>query len=334
MSKRMTRGSRLTYGLIAVGALLLSATASAQTNEDRAYVSFSLARGTAIGSGGGKLANWRQWDLRMPLPPVFLGKTIIVPSLAYETRWLALEPQGVLVGRDEDDLGRRFHRIQLGLTVVRPLAPRWLMFAGVSSTARTDFRSSFDVGMDMSWVGYAMANYLIGGDPGMRLMFGAVVMWPFNVLPVIPIVGFSYRKGPYVVELGLPRLTLLRKFGDGLELGVAGMFDQQVFHARMPDDGQALGAHFVRETSLHFGPTANVRLGGGTVWLSTSVGLDVLNDFALLDRDRKALELGASSTRPAPFLRVALNWRPPRPASKVPVPSVAPEQDTPDAPAR
>jgi hypothetical protein len=315
---RLTRSSR---GAAAVCALLLSVSASAQTSEDRAYVSYSLARGTAIGSDGGKLDTWNQLDLRLPLPPVFLGKTIVVPSLAYETRWLALEPRGTLAGLDEDVLGRRFHRLQLGLTVVRPLAPRWLLFAGASGIARTDFRNAFDVGMDMSWVGYAMANYLIGGDPGMRLMFGLVVLWPFNVLPVIPMVGFTYRKGAYVVELGLPRLTLLRKFGDGLELGLTGAFDQQVFHARLPGDGQALGAHFVQETSMHVGPTANVRLGGGSVWLSTSVGLDLLNDFALLDGDRERLSLGGSSTRAAPFVRVAVNWRPPRRMPKAPEPS-------------
>ena len=314
-------GFRGAGGLVALCALLLSVTASAQTSEDRAYVSYSLARGTSIGSEGGKLDNWRQLDLRLPLPPVFLGKTILVPSLAYETRWLALEPRGVLAGREEDELGRRFHRLQLGLTVVRPLAPRWLLFAGAMGNARTDFRSSFDVGMDMSWVGYAMANYLIGGDPGLRLMFGLVVLYPFNLLPVIPLVGFTYRKGDYVVELGIPRLFLLRRFGEGLELGLNATFDQQIFRARLPADGQALGAHFVRETSLHVGPTANIRLGGGSVWLSTSAGLDLLNDFALLDRERETLQLGASSTRPTPFVRVAVNWRPPRRMPKAPEPS-------------
>lgn len=303
---------------MALGALLLCATARAQTTEDRAYVSFSAARGTAIGSEGGKLDTWRQWDLRLPLPPAFLGRTVLVPSLAYETRWLALEPRGFVAGREEDELGRRFHRIQLGLTVVRPLAPRWLLFAGASGIARTDFRSAFDPGMDTSWVGYVLANYLIGGDPGLRLMFGVVALWPMNVLPVIPIVGFTYRKDPYIVELGLPRLVLLRKFGNDVELGLTGVFDQQVFHARLPEDGQALGARYVRETSLHFGPTANFRLGGGTLWLSTSLGLDLLNDLALLDKDRDRLELGLDSTRPAPFFRVAMNWRPPRPARQAP----------------
>ncbi|WP_224244727.1 hypothetical protein [Hyalangium gracile] len=304
--------SSRSFGWAVAVALLLAVPASAQTSEDRAYVGFSLARGTAIGTAGGKLHDRALVDLRVPLLPLFMGKFILVPSVGFETHWLGLETQGPVEHLPETELRRRFYRVQLGLTLIRPLNPRWMLIAGTLGSTRTDFGRPFELGMDTSWVGYAMASYKIGGDPGRRLMFGLVALWPFDVLPVIPMVGFTYRKEPYIVEIGVPRLTLLRQFGDGLELGLVGVFDQQVFHARLPEETWAQGAYYVRATSLRFAPTLNVRLGSGGLWLSSSVGLDFLNDHALLDRHRDRLELGRIPTRPAPYARMSLSWRPPR----------------------
>ncbi|WP_426732816.1 DUF6268 family outer membrane beta-barrel protein [Myxococcus faecalis] len=296
--------------------LVFAGAGSAQTTEDRAYVGITVARGTRIGSQGGRLEERHQLDLRLPLPPLFLGKTVLVPSFGYETRFMGLERRGPLADVSEEDLSRRFHRFSLGLTVIRPLAPRWMLISGVSANPRTDFKSSFDVGLDTSWAGFAMANYLMGGDPDVRLTFGLVALYPFDATPVIPMVAFTYRKGAYILELGLPRLTAMLKVGDGLELGLSAMFDQQVFRTRLPEGSQDLAARYVRETALRAGPTVNTRLGGSSLWLSTSLGLDFLNDYALLDRNRDRVELGMlQSTGPAPYLRVSLGWRPPKRAA-------------------
>ncbi|WP_426753930.1 hypothetical protein [Myxococcus sp. Y35] len=296
--------------------LLLANASAAQSMEDRAYIGITTARGTRIGTQGGRLDDRQQLDLRLPLPPVFLGRTVLVPSLGYETRWMGLEQRGPLANVSEEDLGRRFHRFNLGLTLIRPLAPRWMLLSGVSANTHTDFKSALDFGLDTTWVGFAMANYLIGGDPGVRLTFGLVALYPFDVTPIIPMMAFTYRKGPYILELGLPRLTAMLKVGEGLELGLSGMFDQQVFRPRLPEGGQQLNARYVRETALRVGPTVNARLGGGSLWLSTSLGFDFLNDYTLLDRNRDRLELGShQSTGPAPYLRVSLGWRPPKRAA-------------------
>ncbi|WP_224373030.1 hypothetical protein [Hyalangium versicolor] len=303
-------------GLVVASALLLASAACAQTSEDRAYIGISVGRGTAIGTQGGKLDERWQLDLRLPLPPVFLGKSILLPSLGFETYRFGLEQQGVLANVPENQLSRSFYRLQLGLSLIRPVTPRWLIIAGAVGSTRTDFRGSFDPGMDTTWVGYAMANYKIGGDPDKKLTFGLVALWPFDFTPVIPMLSFVYRKEGYIVELGVPRFTLLRKIGDTLELGLIGVFEQQVFHALLPEEGRALGAYYVRSTSLRFAPTANIRLGSGSLWLNTSIGLDVLNDHALLDKHRDPLNLGNNPTRPAPYARLTLSWRPPRPTPR------------------
>ncbi|WP_220137872.1 hypothetical protein [Myxococcus llanfairpwllgwyngyllgogerychwyrndrobwllllantysiliogogogochensis] len=300
-------------GALLACALLFAQTAGAQTTEDRAYVGVTFARGTEIGSQGGRLDERKQLELRLPLPPVFLGRTVLVPSFGYETRFMGLEQHGPLADVAEEKLGRQFHRFQLGLTLIRPLTPRWMLVTGAVANTRTDFKSSFDFGLDTSWAGFAMANYLIGGDPDVRLTFGLVALYPFDATPVVPMIAFAYRKGPYILEVGLPRLAMLYKVGDGLELGITGMFDQQVFRSRIPYDEQGPRPHYIRETALRFGPTVNARLGNGNLWVSSSIGLDFLNDYALLDKDRDRVELGLlQSTGPAPYLRVSLGWRPPR----------------------
>ncbi|WP_338868975.1 hypothetical protein [Myxococcus stipitatus] len=302
------------HGVLLTCGLLFAAAVKAQTMEDRAYVGFTFARGTDIGSRGGSLDERQLLDLRLPLPPVFLGKTVLVPSVGYETRFMGLERKGLLADMPEDEaLSRRFHLLQLGLSVIRPLSPRWMMVMGATASTRTDFQSPYDFGLDTTWAGYAMASYLVGGDPGVRVTFGLVALYPFDISPVIPMATFVYRKGPYILELGLPRLAMLLKVGEGLELGFTGAFDQQVFRTRMPQAPLGPRAHYVRETQLRFGPTVNTRLGGGNLWVSSSIGLDLLNDYALLDRNRERVDLEMlRSTRPAPFLRVSLGWRPPR----------------------
>lgn len=302
------------HGVLLTCGLLFAASANAQTLEDRAYVGFTFARGTDIGSRGGSLAERQLLDLRLPLPPLFLGKTVLVPSVGYETRFMGLERKGLLADVPEDEtLSRRFHLLQLGLSLIRPLSPRWMMVMGVTASTRTDFQSPYDFGLDTTWAGYGMASYLIGGDPGVRVTFGLVALYPFDISPVIPMATFVYRKGPYILELGLPRLAMLLKVGDGLELGLTGAFDQQVFRTRMPQAPQGPKAHYVRETQFRIGPTLNTRLGGGNLWLSSSIGLDVLNDYALLDRNRERVDSEMlRSTRPAPYLRVSLGWRPPQ----------------------
>ncbi|MBU8896403.1 hypothetical protein KRR26_12345 [Corallococcus sp. M34] len=308
--------------LAACVALLVASAARAQSSEDRAYLGYTVSRGTSIGSTGWRIDERPQLELRLPLPAAFLGKLILLPSLGYEGHLLGVSQE---LGSG-DTHSRSFHRIQLGLTLIRPLSPRWMVMGGVTGSTRTDFHSAFDPALDTSWAGYAMASYLIGGDPGMRLSFGLVALWPFDRTPIFPMVGFTYRKGPYLVELGVPRLTLMRTLGDGLELGLTGAFEQSVSHVQL-EQAAGFGAVYVRETSLRFAPTANVRLGGN-VWLGTSVGLDFLNDFALLDRDRKRLDLGALHTGPAPYVRLLLSWRPPRrmPATAgTPAPGLRPE---------
>lgn len=289
---------------LAASVVLCAGVAGAQTLQDRATVGFSFSHGTSLDSRVGTLEQRRQWDLRLPLPPVVLGRTYLVPSLGYETRRLGLERWG-----DAEDLSRSFHRIQLGLTLIRPLAPRWLLVVGATAGTRTDFRGPFDVGADMTWVGYAMASYMIGGDPGLRLSFGIVALWPDSPIPVLPMASFVYNKGPYIAELGLPRVNLLRRLGDGLEVGFVASYERQSFHGRMGVEAERAGVHYLRETSVRVAPTANIRVGK-ELWLHSAVGFVVLNGFDVLDRDRDRIDVAGLGASPAPYVRLALGWRP------------------------
>lgn len=301
---------------LAVALVLFSVQALAQTQADRLYVGYSVSGGSTLDSGRARLDERRQLELRVPLPPVVLGRTYLLPSLGYETKWLGMQlplTGGEGVGRDE--VGRRFHRIQLGLTLIRPVAPRWLFIAGVMGSTRTDFQTSFSFGMDTSWVGYAMASHQLGDEPGFAVTFGLVALWPVDSLPVIPIANVSYRRGPYILEVGLPRLTLLRKLGDTVELGVVGGFEQQALRARFDPVAPNLGAHYLRETLVRVAPTVNVHLGRD-VWLSSAVGLTLVNNLALLDRQRDNLDIQGLGAGPVPYARVLLGWRPPPPRAR------------------
>ncbi|WP_199728866.1 hypothetical protein [Corallococcus sp. CA053C] len=299
---------------LAVLLALFSVPALAQTQADRLYVGYSISSGGTLDAGRTRLDERRQLDLRVPLPPVVLGRTYLLPSLGYETRWLGVELSRP-GGAGEDAVGRRFHRIQLGLTLIRPVAPRWLFIAGVMGSTRTDFQSSFSMGMDTSWVAFAMANHQLGDEPGISLTFGLVALWPFDSLPVIPMASLNYRRGPYVLEVGLPKLTLLRKLGETVEVGFVGGFEQQVLHTRFESGVKELGAHYVRESVVRAAPTVNVHLGRD-LWLSSAVGLTLINDFALLDRQRDNLNIPGLGAGPTPYARVVLGWRPAPPQAK------------------
>ncbi|RKG65305.1 hypothetical protein D7W79_38045 [Corallococcus exercitus] len=298
-------------GCWAVAALLLGSSARAQTQADRLYLSYGLSGGGSLEAGGVHVRERRNLELRVPLPPLVLGRTYLLPSVGYETRWIGADVPDVGPGPVE----RRFHRIQLGLTAIRPLAPRWLLVTGVMASTRTDFRSSFDLSLDTSWVAFAMANHQLGDAPGFGLTFGVVALWPFDKLPVVPMLSLTYNRGPYILEVGLPRLTLLRKLGDTVELGFVGALDMQVLRTRFEPELQAMGASYLRETQVRVGPTVNVHLGRD-LWLSSSVGLSLINDYALLDRQRDSLEVPGLDMGPAPYGRVVLGWRPGRPRAK------------------
>ncbi|MBN8231977.1 hypothetical protein JYK02_31125 [Corallococcus macrosporus] len=308
---RAVRGCLQVLGCWAVAALLLGSSAQAQTQADRLYLSYGLSGGGSLDAGGVHIRERRSLELRVPLPPVVVGRTYLLPSVGYETRWMGADVPEVEPGPVE----RQFHRIQLGLTVVRPVAPRWLVVAGVSGNTRTDFKSSFDLSLDTSWVAFAMASHQLGDTPGFGVTFGVVALWPFDTLPVIPILNLTYNRGPYVVEVGLPRLTLLRKLGDTVELGLVGALDMQVLRTRFEPELRAAGASYLRETQVRVGPTVNVHLGRD-LWLSSSVGLSLINDYALLDRERDSLKVPGLDMGPAPYGRVVLGWRPGRPQAK------------------
>ncbi|NOK20973.1 hypothetical protein HMI50_28520 [Corallococcus carmarthensis] len=302
--------------------LLVGPRVLAQTQADRLYLGVSLAGGGRLADGAVHVEERHNIELRVPLPPVVVGRTYLLPSVGYETRWLGanlLRPEGP----GDDSLERRFHRIQLGLTVVRPLVPRWLLVAGVTGSTRTDFQSSFDLGLDTSWVVFAMASHQLGDTPGFGVTFGLVALWPFDRIPVVPILNLTYNRGPYILEVGLPRLTLLRKLGDAVEVGLVGALDIQVLHTRFEPEMQALGASYLRETQVRAGPTVNVHLGRD-LWLSTSVGLSLINDYALLDRQRDSMDIPGLSMGPTPYGRVMLGWRPGRPQAKAQGPRPAP----------
>lgn len=293
----------------ALAVLLVGAQAGAQTQADRLYLGYGISGGGSLDAGGVHIRERRTLELRVPLPPLVLGRTYLLPSVGYETRWMGADAPAL----QDESVERQFHRIQLGLTAVRPLAPRWLLVSGITASTRTDFKSSFDLALDTSWVAFAMARYQFEDTPGLGLTFGLVVLWPFDKLPVIPMLSLTYNQGPYILEVGLPRLTLLRRLGDSVELGFVGALDMQVLRTRFEPEMQAMGASYLRETQVRVGPTVNVHLGRD-LWLSSSVGLSLINDFALLDRERNSLEVRGLDMGPAPYGRVVLGWRPRPPA--------------------
>ncbi|WP_164011269.1 DUF6268 family outer membrane beta-barrel protein [Pyxidicoccus trucidator] len=311
--------------LLALAVVLLACGASAQTSVDRAFVSVTAAPGTSLGERVGWLTQRRQLDVFLSLPPLFLDGTrlILAPTVTYGRRVLSLEDSGL---RDEDASGYRMHHVQLGLSLIRPLPPRWLFILSLSASARSDFREGFQPGEDLAWTGVFLASRNLDAERTVKLSFGLVVVYPFDLLPVIPLVGLVYRRGDYIAEVGFPRVNLLRKLGEGLEVGVTGSFERQTFHASLPQAREALGAHYVQETSLRVAHALNVRLWG-ELWLNTAAGLIVANGFTLLDRRRErigGMDLGASTT---PYARVDLSWRPaPRvPATVRPAPAGARE---------
>lgn len=302
---------RVDFRWAVAAVLLLGASAQAQTQADRLYLSYGLSGGGSLEAGGVHVKERRSLELRVPLPPLVVGRTYLLPSVGYETRWMGAEVPAL----EDDSVERQFHRIQLGLMAVRPLAPRWLLVTGVMASTRTDFKSSFDLSLDTSWVAFAMASYQFENTPGLGLTFGLVGLWPFDKLPVVPMLSLTYNRGPYVLEVGLPRLTLLRRLGDSVELGLVGALDMQVLRTRFDPELQAMNASYLRETQVRVGPTVNVHLGRD-LWLSSSVGLSLINDYALLDRERESLEVRGLDMGPAPYGRVVLGWRPGRPQAK------------------
>jgi hypothetical protein len=293
--------------------VLYSAHAAAQTTVDRAHVGVSYARGTRIGDRGAKLQDTKQIDARLPLPAAFLGETILAPSLGYEARFQGLEADGAATTLSESDRERTFHRFQLGMTVIRKLTPAWLLTTGISSTLATDFEQRMSFGRDTSWAGFVFANHFIGGDPQVAFTCGLVGVYPYEGIPIYPLAGFQYRKGPYVLDLMVPRMAALLKPSDGVELGLVGSFDRYVYRTGLPSEAQSLGARYIRETSLRAGVAANVKLGASDLWLSSTVGLDFLNDYELLDGDRERVSNHPDvATGPTPFVRLVLGWRPPR----------------------
>ncbi|MDC0707884.1 hypothetical protein POL68_05325 [Stigmatella sp. ncwal1] len=300
-------------GLLFACTLLFTSAASAQSSEDRAFVGITLGGGTKLESQGGRIDDRQQLKLRLPLTAFFLGKTVLVPSFGYEGWFGGMEQQGPLADVSKDELNRNFHSFQLGLTLIRPLTPRWMLAMGAIANPRTDFESPFDFGLDTAWTGFATATYMIGDGPGVRLTFGVAALYPYDATPVAPIVAFVYRRDAYILELGIPRVAMLLKVREGIELGLTGEFGQQVFRTRVGSHGQ-MGptSYYARQTMLRVGPTVNTRLSN-SLWMSTSLGLDLMNDYALLDMDRNKVEVGMfNSTKPAPYLSVSLGWRPPR----------------------
>lgn len=296
--------------------VLFSGMASAQSAEDRAYIGVSLGGGTRVGQQGARLEDRQQLKLRLPLGALFLGRNVLVPSFGYEGWWGGMEQRGPLADVPKDVLDRNFHAFQLGLTVVRPLSPRWMLAAGAMANTRTDFRSQFDFVLDTSWTGFATATRLL--DDRMRLTFGLAALYPFDFTPVVPIVSFVYRGDSHILELGMPRIAMFLKVGGWMELGLTGEYGQQVFRTPTWEGGDRSPTdYYARQTMLRVGPTVNTRVSS-SLWLSTSLGVDLLNDYALLDRDRKRMPMDwFSSTKPAPYLSVSLGWRPlPPPAAR------------------
>ncbi len=321
-----SRRTRSRGWLLALTVVLLAGVAPAQTSVDRAFVSVTVAPGTSLGNQVGWLTQRRNVDLFLSLPPLFLDGTrlILAPTLTYGRRALTVEDSGL---RAEDASGYRLHHVQLGLSLIRPMPPRWLFVGSLLASARSDFRDGFHAGEDLTWTGVFLATRNLDDERTMKLSFGLVVVYPFDLLPVIPLVGFVYRRGNYIAEVGFPRMHLLRKLGDGLEVGVTGSFERQTFHTSLPQARETLGARYVQETSVRVAHALNVRLGGA-LWLNTAAGLIVANDFMLLDRRRErigGMDLGASAT---PYARVDLSWRPaPRvPATVRPVPDGGPRE--------
>lgn len=261
---------------------------------------------------------------------------MLIPSLGYDTRWrgrAGSSPQEVAPDSERPDDDRNFHRFQVALTYLVPLSDRWRGLLGVTGKATTDFQErGLSLSRDGTLTAFAMGMYAIGGDPRFMLTLGIASSYPWATLPAFPLVGVTYRKDPFIVELGLPRSALLLKPAAGVELGVVAAFERESFRTRFDDQLTRSDAVYLKETTLRVGPAVNVDLGA-SLWLSSSVGVDLMNDFALLDADRNQLGV-ATSTAPAPYVRLVLGWRPERRAPPPPPPTpklVRPPEERPTA---
>ncbi len=305
-------------------ALLAAARAHGQTSVDRAHAASTFVGGTAIGSNGARLSPAEQVEVRLPLPPLRLGKeAMLIPTLGYDSRWrgrAARSPNSGEVDASNLDNDRNFHRFQLGLTFMVPLSERWRGLIGVNAKATTDLQErGFDARRDGTLTAFAMGMYKMGGDPRFLLTLGLATTYPFGRVPLFPMVGVAYRKDPYIVELGLPRSALLFKPLQGVEVGVIAAFERETFRTRFDDYVLRPDAVYLRETALRVGPALNVHMGAN-LWLSSSVGMDLMNDFTLLDANRDSLGVNAA-TQPAPYVRLLLGWRPERRAAPAPAPT-------------
>jgi hypothetical protein len=126
----------------------------------------------------------------------------------------------------------------------------------------------------------------------------------------------------------VPRMAALLKPSEGVELGIVGSFDRQVYRTGFPSEQQTLDAQYIRETSRRAGLAANLKFGPSDLWLSSTVGVDFLNDYEILNGQRERIENHPNlAAGPAPFVRLVLGWRPPRrtPVSQPP-PEAAPSK--------
>lgn len=191
--------------------------------------------------------------VRVTLGPLFaIGDrpTLLVPSLSGTLVDISASPSDP-AGDEPID---RLYDLDLRLTVVRFLSPRWVLAVTASPGIASDFE---DIdGSHLTFQGSAVVTKVV--RPTLSWSVGAAVTNAFGEILPVPILGLQWQGPSYRADVLAPdRGEFVFTPGDVIEIGVSADVDGNIYTLGRDDE---LKHAVVRYSVINIGPLVNVKL--------------------------------------------------------------------------
>lgn len=285
--------------------VVLAASAPAYAQVDVVSLSARAYKSAELEDRQGQLEQ-RSLSLAITPPPRDLGdpRTKLITALIYRRTHLDLDDGAAFAS---EPATRHVNAIDVSVGLIRVLGSRWILTLGVTPGLRSDFEQSLS-SKDFQIAGYAIASYLIGGNPHFQLFFGLTAQTHPSLIPVIPIAGINYDNGFFFFQTSLAGQAAFVRFSERVELGAFASFGSDWYHVEAARAPEVERAEFLRITDIGFGPMLNVR-AVDKLWVNLRAGYAVQRRASYGDEDRDYLRGVSLDPTATFFVQAGLSWR-------------------------
>lgn len=233
----------------------------------------------------GNKFKYTTYDAWLPLPPLHIGKTLILSNINYRLMDFNIDKT---TSQNIYQLDK-IHEVKAVVVVRHPIAPRWSLLGIIIPTVASDFKSSLS-SEDLIVDGIYGVAKKFGKQKNLEIGLGVHAMYSFQQILITPGVSIDYKSnnGKWVGQFYWPRLNVAYNLSKNTQVGIAGSIDWTKYNLKDYTDFQGKKIDYAQFSSIHAGLQFNQRIYKN-FWVQLQGGVGLFNSYKLFNANHDTI---------------------------------------------